>query len=127
MNATTLEPAFLVACLQISAFKGGAMRAAQGALLTMALRGGSFTAADLPEAVTGGSRHLAGAATGSLISMGLLVVVDRVKSPDEKAKGRKVDVLRLADGKRATVLCWLVRNGLPYCERLPTQTEMALA
>lgn len=111
--STVLDPQFLVACLQISAFKGGQMKACQGALLTLALADGDFTAAELPESVTGGSRHLAGAATGSLISMGLLVVVDRVKSPDLKAKGRKLDVLRLAPGKRQTALTFIERNGLP--------------
>lgn len=122
---TTLDPQFLVACLQISGFKGGQMRAAQGALLSMALTRDTVMATDIPEAITGGSRHLAGAAVGSLISVGLLVVTDRVKSPSPKAHGRKLDVLRLADGKRQTALTFLERNHLPAPGAV--QTEMALA
>lgn len=109
---TTLEPSFLQACLLMQNFKGADMRRVQGALLAMALRG-DFTAAELPGEIVGDSKHIAGAATGALVAQGLLCVVGRVKSPRENAKGRKLDVLRLASGKRGTVLTWLRANNLP--------------
>lgn len=110
---TTLEPSFLQACLLIQNFKGADMRRVQGALLFIALGGQDFTAAELPGEVVGDSKHIAGAATGALVAQGLLVVVGRVKSPRENAKGRKLDVLRLAPLKRGTVLTWMRANGLP--------------
>ena len=119
---TTLDPSFLQACLLIGDFKGGQFKAAQAALLTLGLRGGDFTARDIPETITGGSRHVAGAATGALVAMGLLVVVDRIKSPDPKAKGRRLDVLRLADGKYETARTWLARNQFPAPQ--PIQQEL---
>ena len=121
--STTLEPDFLVAVIRMSQFKGKLMIGAQAALLHLALRGLDFTAADLPGEVTGGSKHVPGAATGALISQGLIVVVDRIKSPRVEAKGRKLDVLRLAAGKRSTVITWLRANGLPADDR--TQLEFA--
>ncbi len=119
MNTTTLEPSFLVAVLHMMNFKGKAMAAAEACLLRMALAGGEFTAADIPESVTRGNHHLAGAATGALVSMGLLVVVRRIKSPNPNAKGRKLDVLQLAPLKRGTALTWLRENELPA----PVKTE----
>jgi hypothetical protein len=110
---TTLDPNFLVAVLQISGFKKEKMFPAQAALLHLALLGRDFTAADLPGEVTAGSRHLAGAACGALVAQGYLIAVDRIKSPDPKAKGRRLDVFRLAPGKRGTVITWLSRNSLP--------------
>jgi hypothetical protein len=110
---TTLDPHFLSACLLIQGFKAKPMLLAQGALLTMALTHPTITAADLPTAITNGSRHLAGAATGSLISMGLLEVVSRIKSPDPKAHGRKLDVLRIPTEKLATARTFLARNNFP--------------
>lgn len=86
---------------------------AQAALLHMALKGEEFDASMLPGEITEGSKHIAGAATGALISQGLLIVTRRIKSPSASAKGRKLDVLRLAQGKRATVITWLTANDLP--------------
>lgn len=111
--STTLEPDFLLAVIRMAEFKREKLLGAKAGLLSLALREEDFTAADLPESLTEGSAHRAGAATGSLIAMGLLVVVDRVKSPKPSAKGRRVDVLRLAPGKRSTVLTWMRANGLP--------------
>lgn len=71
--------------------------------------GQNYTAANLPAEITEGSRHIAGAATGSLIAIGLLKVIGRIKSPVENAKGRKLDVLQLASIE--TARAWLTANG----------------
>jgi hypothetical protein len=110
---TTLDPQFLRAVVLLLSFKAGPMKTAQAALLTIALRRQEFCAADLPGEICNGNVHLAGAATGSLIATGLLDVVRRVKSPDKKAKGRRLDVLRLAPSKESTVLTWFEQNGFP--------------
>lgn len=125
--STTLDPDFLLAVLRMSEFKREKLLGAQAGLLALALQGIEFTAADLPADLTEGSRHRAGAATGSLIAMGLLVAVGRVKSNRENAKGRKVDVLRLAAGKRSTVITWFERNNLPVpAAGVGEQLRMAL-
>lgn len=115
MTTTTLEPAFLQAVLTMTAFKPQPMRRVQAALIYLGLRLDEFTAADLPESVTGGSAHIAGAATGALVAQGLLVVVGRVKSPRASSKGRRVDVLRLAS--RSNAHLWLARNGFSPLEQ----------
>ncbi|MFZ2643181.1 MAG: hypothetical protein WA117_19470 [Verrucomicrobiia bacterium] len=103
-------------------FRHEPMRRAQAALLYMALEGGTFTAADLPGEITGGSKHLAGAATGSLIAIGLLVAKGRVKSPDVSAKGRKLDLL--AGGETERIRAWLKANG--YSDRINTEPQGTL-
>ena len=108
---TTLEPSFLRSVVLMTSFHASAMLRTQAALLWMALKNEEFTAAQLPGEITNGNTHLAGAATGALIAQGLLVVVGRVKSPLASAKGRKLDVLRLAQNKRSVVRTWLERNG----------------
>lgn len=123
--STTLEPNFLLAVLRMSEFKREKLLGAKAGLLAMALRGQDFTAADLPADLTEGSKHRAGAATGSLVAMGLLIAVDRVKSTKENAKGRRVDVLRLAPGKKSTVITWFRANDLPL-PLVEDQTRMAL-
>lgn len=127
MNTTTLEASFLRAVVLVTAFKPEPMRRAQAALLYMGLRGGEFMAADLPGEITNGSKHLAGAATGALVALGLLTVTRRVKSPDPRAKGRKLNVLQCHETNRA--LIWLMRNGFkrtPMEDAAP-QLEMAPA
>lgn len=94
-------------------FKHQRMVAVEGALIHMALAGGDFTAAELPSEITAGSKHIAGAATGALVSIGLLSVVGRTKSPNLNAKGRKLDLLRLAPDKRGSAVAWLRANELP--------------
>lgn len=121
MSTTTLEPSFLRAVVLVSGFRGNAMRSAQAALLLIGLRGIEFTGADLPGEVTNGSPHIAGAAVGSLISIGLLEVTGRVKSPNPNAKGRKVDVLRIPAAKWNTAKTWLAQNGFAQSE--PLQME----
>jgi len=127
MNTTTLDPSFLRAVVMVTAFKPEPMRRAQAALLYIGLRGGEFTAAELPGEITNGSKHLAGAATGALVALGLLMVTRRVKSPNPRANGRKLDVLRCAARQRA--LLWLMRNGFKQRPEEPAapQLEMALA
>lgn len=108
---TTLDPSFLRAVVLVCTFRGTAMQSAQAALLLIGLNGQTFTAADLPGEVCNGSRHLAGAATGSLIAIGLLEVVGRIKSPRADAKGRKLDLLQITPGKRGLVCAWLADRG----------------
>jgi len=131
MNDTTINPApvsttlsrdFLRAVVLMIGFKHEPMRRAQAALLYMALEGGTFTAADLPGEITAGSKHLAGAATGALISIGLLTVKGRVKSPDVSAKGRKLDLL--AGGETGRIRAWLRNNG--YSDRINTEPQGSL-
>lgn len=123
--STTLEPDFLLACIRMSEFKRRLTLGVTAGLLALALRGRDFTAAELPGELTQGSRHVAGACTGRLVAMGLLVVVDRVKSPDKRAKGRRLDVFRAAQGKRSTILTWFEENGLPT-PVVREQQEMAI-
>ena len=122
---TTLSPDFLVATMHIQGFKGAAMRRAQGALLTLALASSApIHAAMLPGEVTEGSKHLAGAATGALVAQELLCCVGRVKSPIASAKGRRLDLLAIPEGRRATVLAWLRANGLPIPSTAEQQQEL---
>lgn len=119
--STTLSPDFLRAVVLMTSFRGPNMRAAQAALLQIGLRGGTFTAADIPAEVTHGSMNLAGAATGALIAQGLIDVVGRVKSPNPNAKGRKLDLLAIPEAKESTAKTWLTRNGF---EVIPVQEEL---
>lgn len=98
----------------MTAFKPSKMRRVQAALLMIGLTGAEFTAADLPGEVTEGSKHIAGAATGSLVAIGLLTVVDRIKSPRPDAKGRRVDVLRITNSQKAAA--WLEANSFALPE-----------
>jgi len=123
--STTLDAQFLRAVVLVTAFKPEPMKRAQAALLLLGLTGQDFTAAELPGEITGGSKHLAGAATGALVSEGLLDVVGRVKSPNPNAKGRKLDVLRIASGKWQTARTWLRVNGVEVPEE-KEQLEIAV-
>lgn len=113
MSTTTLDPQFLQAALLVTSFKGKRMLAVQGALLHLALSGRDFTAAEIPDVLVNGSKNLAGCASGALVAQGLLIVVARVPSPKPNAKGRKLDLFRLAPNKYETALTFLERNGLP--------------
>ena len=106
---TSLDPQFLRAVVLMTGFKPDKMRRVQAALLMLGLQGLDYTAADIPDELTEGSKHIAGAATGSLVAIGLLSVIGRIKSPEAKAKGRKLDLLRIASRDKAR--CWLRSNG----------------
>lgn len=118
-----MNPDFLLAAMRMQEFKGDKMLSVKAGLLHLAITGLDFTAADLPAGLTAGSKHIAGASTGALVALGLIIVVDRVKSPNPNAKGRKVDVLRLAPGKRGTVLAFFKAHNLP----LPSETQLTFA
>lgn len=118
---TTLDASFLRAVALQAGFKPKLSVGVQGALLLIGMHKPTFTAAELPADVTGGSRHISGAATGNLVSMGLLQVVGRVKSPNPDAKGRKLDLLTIAPGKFETVKAWLRTNGFNF---QPTQLTL---
>lgn len=110
--STTLESSFLRAVCLMVAFKPERMARAQAALLLIGLEKSEFTAAELPCEVTEGNRHVAGAASGNLVATGMLTVTRRIKSPDPRAKGRKLDVFTLASRNKA--LTWLHANGFIY-------------
>ena len=119
MTTTTLDPSFLRSVVAITMFKPERMRRCQAALLMFGLAGGEFTAAALPGEITEGNRHVAGAATGSLVATGLLTVTGRIKSPLPNAKGRKLDVLRLTCIETAKT--WLRANGFAIPETTTRQ------
>ena len=96
-STTTLDASFLRTVVILTGFKPEKMRRCQAALLMIGFAGMDYSAADIPQELTEGSRHIAGAATGALVSIGLLNVVGRIKSPHDSAKGLKLDLLRLAD------------------------------
>lgn len=109
---TTLDPQFLRAVVLMTDFKPGDARRVKSALLALAVNGLEFTAADLPAEIANGDIHIAGAACGALVSENLITAVARVKSPDPKAKGRKLNVYRLAAGRLATARAWFAAQGL---------------
>ena len=106
--STTLDAQFLRAVVLMTGFRPKRMQRCQAALLMLGLKGVDYSAADLPAEITEGSKHIAGAATGSLIAIGLINVVRREKSPDKRAKGRKLDILRLSNVE--TAKAWLLAN-----------------
>ena len=110
---STLSREFIIETMHVSAHKGAEMRRAQAVLLTLAIQHPTCTAADLPGELTNGSKSLAGCASGALIAMKLLECVGRVKSPHKDAKGRKLNVLRIKEGRLNAALSWLARNGMP--------------
>lgn len=109
---TKLSPDFLRAIVLLGDFKQGETRKVKAALLAMAMTADSFTAADLPGEICNGDIHLAGACCGSLLTQGLIESVGRVKSPDPQAKGRKLNLYRLAAGKFNTVRAWFNSQGI---------------
>ena len=119
---STLSREFIIETMHVSAHKGAEMRRAQAALLTLAIQHPTCTAADLPGELTNGSKSLAGCASGALIAMNLLECVGRVKSPHKDAKGRKLNVLAVPNGRRWAVVSFLERNGFPV-----PQPQMSLA
>lgn len=106
--STTLDAQFLRAVVLMTGFRPKRMQRCQAALLMLGFKGVDYSAADLPAEITEGSKHVAGAATGSLIAIGLITVVRREKSPDKRAKGRKLDILRLSNVE--TAKAWLRAN-----------------
>ena len=108
--STTLETSFLRAVLLQVSFKADEMKKAQGALLLIALERGTVMATDIPREIVGDSEHRAGAACGALVSIELLRVKERVKSPDVRAKGRKLNVFAIPYGRRRAAMAWLKAN-----------------
>ena len=119
---TTLDASFLRAIVILTAFRPERSLRCQAALIYLALAGTEFTGAELPGEVTEGSKHAAGAACGALVSMDLIRVVRRVASPNENAKGRKVNVYLMQDGKASTCRAWLTANGF----KLPENRQLEL-
>jgi len=121
---TSLDAQFLRAVVLVCGFKPRAMVAAQAGLLLIGLRQAEFTAAELPAEL--GGKHLSGCAAGALVAEGLLIVTGRVKSPNPNAKGRKLNLFRIANVEMARA--WLRANEIPEVQS-PTanvQSEMVL-
>jgi hypothetical protein len=117
---------FLRAVLLKVAFKPEPLKRAQAALIYVALRGLPFTADVLPKEITGDDTKLAGCATGSLATMGLIQSVGRVKSPAESRNGAWVNQWALCGDKRATAKIWLSRNGFDVNEVAEKNGELPL-
>ena len=110
VGSRRLEPSFLRMVVVATMFKPDGMRRIEAALVALSLTEQAFTAAELPDEVTAGDRHLPGCATGGLLAAGVLTCIGRVKSPNKDAKGRKVDLLRATS--RELSRTWLKRNGI---------------
>lgn len=113
---STLDTGFLRAVILTTSWRGDDMARAQAALLLIGLRLQDFTAGHLPKEICGESKSLAGCATGSLISQGLLEVTGRVKSPNPDANGRKCNQLRIPANKVGLAKLWLSRHGYAATE-----------
>lgn len=102
---------FLRAVILKVAFKPEPLRRAQAALIYVGLTGEQFTADVLPQEVIQGDTRLAGCATGSLATIGILERSGRCKSPAKSRNGAWVNVWRLPVSKYKTAKTWLARNG----------------
>lgn len=107
---STLDVSFLRSVLLQVSFKADEMKKAQAALLLIALERGTVMATDIPREIVGDSEHRAGAACGALVSINLLRVKARVKSPDVRAKGRKLNIFAIPYGRRRVAMAWLRAN-----------------
>ena len=116
---TTLDSSFLRAVILMCGFQDKPMKNAQAGLLLIGLKQPEFSAADLPAEL--GGKHLSGAATGALVSTGLVTVIGRIKSPHKSAKGRRVDVLRVTNREKAKT--WLRSNGVELDASFEPQQE----
>lgn len=122
MPTTTIDAQFLRAVVLMTGFKPKRMQRVQAALLMLGFQPEDYTAADLPDELTEGSKHIAGAATGALVASGLLKVVGRIKSPEPKAKGRKLDLLRVVNIETAKT--WLKANEFDVPEVKSLQRQL---
>ncbi len=120
---TTLDASFLRVVVLKAGFTPKPMLAAQSVLLMIGLKAHEFTAADIPRDVTNGDKHVSGCASGSLVATGLLTVIRREKSPDPKAKGRKLDVFRLVNREKAKT--WLKANGIELDASFEPQRDLS--
>lgn len=122
-GVTTLDPQFLRSICLVCGFKPRRIVAAQAGLLLIGLRQGEFTAANLPAEL--GGKNLSGCAAGALVAEGLLVVTGRVKSPNPDAKGRKLNLFRIAN--RETARAWLRANDVTEPESTEVGEQMVFA
>lgn len=113
------DPSFLGAIVCATAFKPKPLTRIEAALVLLAMEGQDVTAADVPDDITANDRHLPGIAVGKLIQAGVLTVVGRMKSPDPKAHGRKLDVLRITS--RSLAAEWLRRHDINPPSNRPWQ------
>lgn len=110
MNST-FDPSFLRAIILMTGWRGTEVDRFQAGLLMLGLRGQDFSAADLPAELSNGNVHIAGCATGRLLTLGLIEVVGRVKSPNKNAHGRKLNLLRIPSQKVSAARTWLRDRG----------------
>lgn len=123
---STDNPDFNKAVMLVSSFKGDRFRRCQAHLLRLGLIGMDFSGADLGEDLTDGDVHISGTVVGSLLRMELVEYVGRIKNPKASAHGRKLNLLRIPNKKRALARSFLERNGYAFHESAE-QKEMAFA
>ena len=120
---TTLTPELLRNCLLVASFRGEALDSVCAFLLLLGLKLDTLDAGMLPAELLAGDRHLAGIATASLLAQELLEVCGRVRSSSPLANGRKCSLLRIPEGRAATVRRWLEIRGYVVEQE---QLEMAV-
>jgi hypothetical protein len=124
MNAEA-ELSLMRSIVLVAGFRGTEFNSVQAAMLLIGLKGGDFSAAEIPRDLTRGDKHISGLATKTLLKMGLLEKVGYIPSPNKDAKGRPVLALRIPANKIATVKTWLICHG--YLDSAPTQLTLLTA
>lgn len=107
----TLDPALARSILLVASFRGTALDSVQAFMLMLALKLPTIDAGQVPSELLQGSKTLCGIATASLLSQNLLEVCGRVRSSSALANGRKVNQLRVPNGRANTVRTWLAIRG----------------
>lgn len=113
---SALHPDFLRAVVLVSSFRGDDHNRICAALLLIGCKLATFDAGMVPAELCGHSKTALGIATGSLLAQGLLEVCGRVRSSSPAANGRKVNQIRIPEGKLGAVQTWLSRHGYKDAE-----------
>ncbi len=123
MNAEA-ELSLMRQIVLVAGFRGTDLQSVQACMLMIGLKGGDFSAAEVPRDLTRGDKHISGLATKALLKMGVVEKVGYIPSPNADAKGRPVLALRIPSDKVSTVRTLLARWG--YTDTAPQQQEMKL-
>lgn len=106
-----LHPDFLRNVVLVASFRGDDHDRICAALLLIGCKLPTFDAGMVPAEFCGHSKTALGIATGALIAQNLLEVCGRVRSSSPSANGRKVNQIRIPEGRLGAVKCWLARHG----------------
>ncbi len=120
---STLHPEFLRNVVLVASFRGDDHSRICAALLLIGKKLPEYDAGMVPAELCGHSKTALGIATGSLIAQGLIEVCGRVRSSSPSANGRKVNQIRLKQGRLNAVNTWLARHGYKDAET-PSQMEL---